>query len=273
MPAVDATPCLQVADLTVQYGREPVLQHISFSVETGDYVGIVGPNGSGKTTLLRAVLGLVPSEGDICLFGTPLKRFSNWKRMDYLPQGFNLPIPSFPADVREVIASGRLSHLSFPKVLRKADRQAVEDVIELLHLQDIQHRLIGSLSGGQRQRVFLARALVSAPDLLLLDEPTSALDPSFRDDFYGLLDRMNKEKGTTILMVTHDSGTIGQYASRLLYIDRKIIFDGRFEDFCRSKEMTEFFGSGTQHLICGRHAHCTAAHAHSPECAGRSGAQ
>ncbi|HSR37242.1 MAG TPA: ATP-binding cassette domain-containing protein, partial [Desulfurivibrionaceae bacterium] len=109
------------------------------------------------------------------------------------------------------------------------------------------------LSGGQQQRVLLARALVGNPELLIMDEPTTALDPETRENFYALLQQLNDETGTTVILVTHDTGSIGRYASRLLYLDKRVIFDGTFDDFCCSPEMTRFFGEHSQHLICQRH--------------------
>ena len=115
--------------------------------------------------------------------------------------------------------------------------------------------MIGELSGGQFQRVCLARALASEPELLILDEPTSALDPAFRERFYALLARLNRERQTAILLVTHDSATIGAHATRLVYVDQKIVFDGTFGDFCHSERMTAYFGAAAQHQLCGRHVH------------------
>ncbi len=114
-------------------------------------------------------------------------------------------------------------------------------------------RLIGELSYGEQQRTMLARALINQPDLLIFDEPTTALDPETRDIFYSLTDEMNRVNGTTIVLITHDTGVIGKYARNLLYLDKKIIFCGTFEDFCASPDMTGFFGLDSQHLICHQH--------------------
>jgi zinc transport system ATP-binding protein len=123
----------------------------------------------------------------------------------------------------------------------------------MMGIDHLKKRLIGDLSGGQQQRVLLARAMVNCPELLILDEPTTALDPETREHFYGLVEDLNRNAGTTVLLVTHDTWSIGKYASRFLYIDKKIIFDGSFDEFCRSEEMTAFFGEHAQHLICHRH--------------------
>jgi zinc transport system ATP-binding protein len=250
---------LRAANLSAGYGLSPAIEDITLSIEAGDYIGIVGPNGSGKTTLLRALLGLLPARtGDISLWGVPLGDFSDWCKIGYLPQIAQLPFRRFPADVREVVASGRTAHLRFPKRLAAIDQAAIDRALDLLELRSLEHRMIGELSGGQFQRVCLARALAAEPELLILDEPTSALDPAFREQFYDLLTRLNREKMTTLLLVTHDSATVGAYASRLIYIDQKIIFDGTFSDFCRSPRMTEYFGPAAQHLLCGRHVHASA---------------
>lgn len=247
---------LRAVHLSAGYGAVPAIEAVDLAVAAGDYVGIVGPNGSGKTTLLRALLGLLPAQtGEIELWGVPLADFRDWRRIGYLPQTAQLPFRRFPADVREVVASGRLAHLRFPKRLGPADRAAVDRALDLLELGPLARRMIGELSGGQFQRVCLARALASEPELLILDEPTSALDPAFREEFYALLARLNRERNTTILLVTHDSATVGAYASRLLYVDQKVVFDGTFDDFCHSPRMTDYFGPATQHLLCGRHVH------------------
>ncbi len=247
---------LRASNLSAGYGAAPAIESVDLSVEAGDYVGIVGPNGSGKTTLLRALLGLLPARsGDIALWGTPLSDFRDWRRVGYLPQSAQLPFRRFPADVREVVASGRLAHLRFPKRLGPADRAAIDRALGLLELGPLARRMIGELSGGQFQRVCLARALAAEPELLILDEPTSALDPAFREQFYALLARLNREGKTTLLLVTHDSATVGAYASRLLYLDQKVVFDGTFDDFCHSERMTAYFGPAAQHLLCGRHVH------------------
>ena len=247
---------LRAANLSAGYGPVPAIDAVDLSVAAGDYVVIVGPNGSGKTTLLRALLGLLPAQtGTVELWGVPLAGFRDWRKIGYLPQTAQLPFRRFPADVREVVASGRLAHLRFPKRLGPADQQAIRRTLDLLDLEPLAHRMIGELSGGQFQRVCLARALAAEPELLILDEPTSALDPAFREQFYALLARLNRERKTAILLVTHDSATVGAYASRLVYIDQQIVFDGTFDDFCHSPRMTAYFGPAAQHLLCGRHVH------------------
>jgi len=245
---------LEIKNLCMGYHGIDTLKEVSFSVKSGDYLGICGPNGSGKSTMIKAILGLLtPSRGEISLLGTPQTRFSEWQRIGYLPQGLQFFNPHFPATVDEVIRLGRLAGKKFPKRFSREDAVAVERTMEWMDISHIKGCMIGELSGGLRQRVLLARALVNDPELLVLDEPTTALDPETRESFYQLIYEMNRERGTTVLLVTHDTATIGKYASHLLYLDKKVIFYGDFDSFCTSEEMTELFGKHGQHLVCHRH--------------------
>jgi zinc transport system ATP-binding protein len=243
-----------VEKLCFQYQALEVLTDVSFEVAAGDYVGLVGPNGSGKTTLVRAILGIArPVSGRIVLFGHDLKEFHAWHKVGYLPQklsGFN---PNFPATVREVVSLGLIARKPFPRRLGRNDERAVDRVLERLGIADIGRKLIGRLSGGQQRRVLIARAFVGDPDLIILDEPSAALDPESREQFFSLLQDLSRSRRATIILVTHDMGTIGQYADKLLFIDRKIIFYGSFDEFCRSENMNALFGENAQHMICHRH--------------------
>lgn len=245
---------IEVNQLSVAYGGVEALSGVTFRVEAGDYIGIVGPNGSGKTTLVKALLGLVAaSRGDVYFFGQPAQQFKAWGKIGYLPQKAMFVDPRFPATAREIVGSGLLGTKHFPKRLSAADQAAIRKVMQLLQIDELQAKAIGKLSGGQQQRVFLARSLVHQPEILILDEPTVALDPQARENFYALLQDLNRNQGLTILLVSHDIGSIGSYASRLLYLDRKIIFFGGFDEFCTSESMTDYFGSSSQHRICHRH--------------------
>lgn len=240
--------------LCCSYNEGIVLQDISFTAAKGDYVGIVGPNGSGKSTLVQALLGLLPTtSGTVKLFGAETSRFNQWERIGYLPQSLRLLTPSFPATVSEVVSLGLLSHKKFPRRLNRNDLTIVDATLEKLGIHNLRSKLIGELSGGQQQRVLLARALVNTPELLILDEPTAALDPETRTSFYQLISEINLKNGVTILLITHDTGVIGQYASRMLYLDTSMLFYGSFDDFCHSPEMSVLFGEHSQHLMCHRH--------------------
>ena len=240
--------------LSFQYNSTEVLTDISFGLDAGDYVGLVGPNGSGKTTLIKLLLGLYqPVRGSIRLYGCDPSAFEDWQRVGYLPQKIASFNPHFPATVGEIVALGLLSKKRVSKKSGKYDGIAVDRALELMDIVNIRKELIGELSGGQQQRVLIAKAIVSEPELLILDEPTTALDPETREKFFGLLKELNEQKHLTIIIITHDMGTIGKYASRLLYLDKKIIFYGSFEAFCTSGDMSNYFGEYSQHVICHRH--------------------
>jgi len=240
--------------LACSYREGNVLEDISFTVAAGDYVGIVGPNGSGKSTLVQALLGLVPiSAGSARLFGARCDGFSQWGRVGYLPQSLHLLNPIFPASVAETVGLGLLSLKKFPRRFTRHDRAIIDQLLNELDIYDIRAKLIGELSGGQQQRVLLARALVNKPELLILDEPTAALDPETRERFYRMIADINRSRGVTVLLVTHDSGVIGQHASKMLYLDKRMLFYGSFDDFCHSAEMSSLFGEYSQHLMCHRH--------------------
>jgi len=245
---------LSVHDLFFQYTSTEILSNISFRMQAGDYLGIVGPNGSGKSTLIKLTLGLLqPSKGTIEVFGTNIADFVDWYRIGYLPQKLNSINPHFPATVREIVALGLLSTKGYPRRITKSDEKSINSALELLDIIDIKNKLIGELSGGQQQRVLIARALVNEPELLILDEPTTALDPEAREKFFSTLKDLNEHKKVTLIIITHDIGTIGKYASRLLYLDKQVVFYGGFDDFCASSDMASYFGEYSQHVICHRH--------------------
>jgi zinc transport system ATP-binding protein len=245
---------LTVEDLYFRYNSSDVLCGISFSIKKGDYIGLVGPNGSGKTTLIKVILGLLkPYSGRITLFGDDVAQFSRWDKVGYLPQHIAALNPRFPATVSEVVAMGLLSKKQFPKHMNRYDHARVDNVLDLLDMKRHKNAPVGELSGGQQQRVLVARAIVNDPEFLIVDEPTDALDPEMRDRFFEIMQSLNKEKQVAIVIVTHDTGNIGRYTSKLLYVDKKIIFYGSFEDFCESREITQFFGEFAQHVICHRH--------------------
>lgn len=240
--------------LFFQYNSAEVLTDISFGLDAGGYLGLVGPNGSGKTTLIKILLGLHrPAKGTARLFGCDPPAFEGRQKIGYLPQKIVSFNPHFPATAREVVALGLLSRKKLSTRSGKTDNLAIDRALGLMDVAHIKNKLIGELSGGQQQRVLIARALVSEPELLVLDEPTTALDPETRENFFSLLKELNEQRNVTIIIITHDMGTIGKYASKLLYLDKRVIFYGSFEAFCISSEMANYFGEYSQHVICHRH--------------------
>ncbi len=245
---------IEVEHLRARYNGIRVLDDITFSISGGDYIGLVGPNGSGKTTLIKNILGILrPESGRIVLFGQDRSEFRDWFRVGYLPQRLSSFNPGFPSTVEEIVALGLISRRRMPGFDGDAHRIAVEKALTLLNIADIRRKKIGELSGGQQQRVLIARAVIHEPDLIILDEPATALDPETREQFYGMLTQLNRQKNGTIILVTHDIGSIGQYANKLLLVDRRVVFYGSFTDFCASADMTDLFGMHSQHVICHRH--------------------
>lgn len=232
-------------NLTFRYNGIEVLQDVSFSLQKGDYLGVAGPNGSGKSTLIKNILGILqPQEGNIFLFGQPMAAFRQWDKIGYLPQRLAALNNHFPSTVREIVRLG---------AGRNGNPRNIKQMLQLMDIERLSSRLIGELSYGEQQRTMLARALASKPELLIFDEPTTALDPQTRENFYLLTQQLNRDRGTTILLITHDTGVLGNYARYLLYLDKKVIFSGTFEDFCSSPDMTGFFGPASQHIICHQH--------------------
>jgi zinc transport system ATP-binding protein len=235
---------IRVDDLTFRYNGLDVISNITFAVEKGIYLGIVGPNGSGKSTLIKNILGILqPEQGRVELFSNPLSVFRQWRKIGYLPQRLGALNAHFPGTVEEIVQMG----------LPKKDAVTLRRTLEMMAIGHLASRLIGELSYGEQQRAMLARALMRRPELLIFDEPTTALDPETREIFYSLTQEMNRKDGTTVILVTHDIGAIGQYAQNLLYLDKKVIFSGTFKDFCSSQVMTGFFGPTSQHIICHQH--------------------
>ncbi len=235
---------ISVDNLTFCYNGLEVISDISFSVGKGDYLGIAGPNGSGKSTLIKNILGILqPQKGRVNIFDQPLISFNQWNRIGYLPQRVNSLNQHFPGTVEEIVQLG----------MKKKNPVDLKRALKMMGIAHLAARLIGELSYGEQQRTMLARTLISQPDLLIFDEPTTALDPETREIFYSLTDEMNRTNGTTIILITHDTSVIGKYARNLLYLDKKIIFSGTFEDFCASPDMTGFFGPISQHMICHQH--------------------
>jgi zinc transport system ATP-binding protein len=249
------TAVLSVRKLSFGYGPIEVLTEVTFDVEKGDYIALGGPNGAGKTTLIKTVLGLAGKySGSAELFGQEVESFRDWGRIGYLPQRVNAFNPLFPATVKEVVGLGLLSQKHFPKRFTRNDSLKIRQTLDLMDISDLENKQVRELSGGQQQRVFLVRSLVSDPSLLILDEPSTALDPHARESFFELIKKLNKDRGITIVLITHDISHIGQYANRLLYLDKSVVFYGRFADFCNSAEMTKYFGQYSQHLICHQHS-------------------
>lgn len=215
---------LEIKDLAVGYDSRSVLNHLNFTVNEGDYLCIVGENGSGKSTIIRTILKLQdPISGEV-VYGDGLTA----NEIGYLPQQ-TVVQKDFPASIREVVMSGLQGRKGIKAFYTKQDREEADRNMEKMGILDIADKCYRDLSGGQQQRVLLARALCATQKLLLLDEPVSGLDPQVTAEMYGLIDKLNKE-GITVLMVSHDVQAAMKYASHILHVGDTVFF-GKKEDY------------------------------------------
>ncbi|PAU84208.1 ABC transporter ATP-binding protein [Halorubrum salipaludis] len=239
------TAIVDLDGVTFAYGDTVAVRDVSLTVEEGDFLGLVGPNGSGKTTLLHLMLGLhEPDEGTVELFGRPVDEFDDGGRIGYVSQKATSRGGAMPVTVRECITMGRFAHAGRGR-LSDADRAAVADAIETVGIGDLADRLVSELSGGQKQRAYIARALASDADLLALDEPTVGVDAESRDAFYALLDELNDD-GITIILIEHDIGVVTDRANRIACVNTELYHHGDTESFVESDALAEAYGTAGQ---------------------------
>ncbi len=230
---------LELDKVSFAYDRQTVVSHVSFTLNEGDYLAIIGENGSGKTTLLQGLLGLkTPSAGVI-----ERSEMLRQRRIGYLPQQ-TLMQRDFPATVREVILSGRLNRHGFISFYSQKDRAAVNQAMRRLSIETLGNRSFRELSGGQRQRVLLARALAASSGLLLLDEPTAGLDPIVSHEFYRLVRELNRDDHVTVVMVSHDIHCVMHDATHVLHLGREQLFFGTTDDYLKSVVAASYLSHG-----------------------------
>lgn len=254
---VNQVPVIEINNLSYHYEKESVLRNINIHVNKGNFLGIVGPNGSGKSTLLKLILGLLKvQEGEILLFGEKIQNFSSWEKIGFVSQKANSFNSGFPATVYEVVRSGLTKKVGLFKFFPGTTKRKVMDALKAVDMETYVHRNIGELSGGQQQRVFIARAIISEPELLILDEPTVGVDVKRVQDFYHLLEKLNRQKSMTLLLVTHDVGTISEKVSHVACLNRTLHFHGDAEEFdnLSKNNLSLFYGHDLQ-LLTHEHNH------------------
>ncbi|MFQ6038755.1 MAG: ABC transporter ATP-binding protein, partial [Candidatus Aminicenantales bacterium] len=196
---------LEVKELSAGYGNGHVIQNISFSLERGDFLCVLGRNGSGKSTLIRAAQGLLKDRsGSVLVDGLDLSTMSPRdvaRKIAYVPQLSYLP---FEFCVEEVILMGRYIHQGKLSGITSTDRKVIEDIMDLTQTTALRKKKIAHLSGGERQRVFIARALAQDTPLVFLDEPSAHLDINYQVEIYQILRRLQEEKATTVLVAEHN---------------------------------------------------------------------
>lgn len=198
------------------YTSDDILRCISFDINKGDFVSIIGSNGVGKSTILKLILGeLHQYKGIIKLYGEDINNFKDWKKIGYLEQNAYSKIVHFPATVYEIVMSNNFADIGLFRFPNKKHHDKVIEALKLLGMENYKDRMIYKLSGGQVQRVFLARTLISKPDLLVLDEPTNGVDRETTDLIYNILYNLNKNENVSIIMVTHDVERISKISNRI----------------------------------------------------------
>lgn len=239
----DTKHIIELDGVSFSYTKgQDILHNISFTINAGDYTGIVGPNGAGKTTLLRIMLGLMrPQSGTVKLFGTELRSFRDWPRVGYVPQKVTNFDANFPATVAEVVLMGRFSRRGVGRGMTRDDREHAHAALEKVNMTEYADRLIGDLSGGQQQRVFIARALAADPEVIFLDEPTTGVDERTEQEFYALLHKLNHELGLTLVLVSHDLDRISHEAAHIICVNRTLVCDLPASEFAK-QDMAAIFG-------------------------------
>ncbi len=217
-------------NVSVSYEKEKIIDNVSFNIEAGDYVSIVGENGSGKSSIIKAILGLVPLKSGKVILDEGCKR----THIGYISQQ-NPNQEDFPASVYEVVLSGCLSAKGFNPFYGKKLKEMAKEYMELLGVDEFADKTFRDLSGGQKQRVMLARALCATDKVLFLDEPVTGLDPVAILEFYEIINNLNKKMGITIIMITHDTQNALNYSNKILHLyrDSSKYFFGNKEDYMK----------------------------------------
>lgn len=214
---------LEIKNLTASYDGHVAIRNINLNVKKGEYICLVGENGSGKSTLIKTIVGLHKKDS-----GEVIKNIASDK-ISYLAQN-NMKDLDFPATAKEIVMTGVQKHKKLPFYTKK-DWQLFDKVCNMLEINEFVSNQIGNLSGGQRQRVMLARTIIGMPDLIILDEPCSGLDVNITKELYEILEKLNKENNTSIIMATHDLEEIKNLNVRVVCLATDVKFDGKISEW------------------------------------------
>ena len=230
--------CLKLNNVSVCIGGSAILKDVTMHVHCGEMVALIGPNGAGKSTILKAILGQRDYDGTIT-FSAPGMRHRKMPRIGYVPQSptFDPGDPVTVADLFACCMSRRPAFLG----MSKAMEETVLKCLDRVHGRDLLHKRVGTLSGGELQRVLLALALEPLPNILILDEPLSGVDVEGMEVLMDMLDEIRKKYDLSILMTTHDFGSLGRYADQVVLIDHALLKQGRPEDVLNSDEFRRVF--------------------------------
>jgi manganese/zinc/iron transport system ATP- binding protein len=232
-------PVMEIHDMTVSYGRKPVLWNIDLTIPQGQVAGIIGPNGAGKSTLIKAAMNLLPLDsGFIKFFDQPFKEVH--QRISYVPQRESVDW-DFPASVFDVVLMGRYGKIGMFKRPRKKDKDIARDCLKKVGMEGFAKRQIAQLSGGQQQRVFLARALAQQADIYLLDEPFSGVDAATEKTIINLLREMAALQ-KTVIVVHHDLQTAREYFDWVILLNMRLIASGPVDKIFTPEFLNETYG-------------------------------
>lgn len=243
---------IRLENIYFSYDTRQVLENVNFDIKRGAFVGLVGPNGGGKSTLINIILGrLTADKGSVYILNEPIKQFKQWNRIGYVSQKANTFNKGFPATVFEVVSMGLTAKIGYFKLFKKKHHEKVLNAIEQVGMSEYVYQNIGELSGGQQQRIFIARALVSDPELLVLDEPTVGIDYENVHRFYELLNKLNKEQNITMLLVTHDTGAMTEYATDVACLNKTLHFHGNSAEYdaLSIEDLTHIYGHPVQVVV------------------------
>ncbi|MCC5911291.1 MAG: ABC transporter ATP-binding protein [Clostridiaceae bacterium] len=236
---------LQVRNLSFKYHRDNILENISFDIEAGNLLGLLGPNGMGKSTLLKCISHILPPQsGNIIIFEKNLRSFSikeKAKIISYVPQS---TYSSFPMSVVDTVLMGRIPYINMK--ITKNDKDKAFAALEMLNLEDYAFKNINELSGGERQQVIIARSIAQEPSLLILDEPTSNLDLKNQMDVLEKIKNIVKEKKLIAIIAIHDINLASMFCDKLLLLkDRTIIAEGQNKDIINENNIRQVYGVET----------------------------
>mgnify|MGYP002765739783 FL=1 len=230
---------LKCENASFAYDGRTVLENVSFSLDAGDYLCVVGENGSGKSTLIKGLLGLKAPESGTISYLDGLRS----TEIGYLPQQTRTQ-RDFPASVSEVVLSGCLNRLGGRFHYGREEKERAAENMERMGIDELKNASYQELSGGQQQRVLLARALCATKRLLLLDEPVTGLDPIATGEMYNLIKLVNLCDGISVIMVSHDIHEAVRYATHILHLGHKQLFFGTSAEYRESSLARRFLGGG-----------------------------
>jgi zinc transport system ATP-binding protein len=240
---------LKVQNLAFNYPSLPnIFEGVTFQVQNGEFIGLIGSNGSGKTTLIKSILGILkPASGKVELFGQSFSDFnsdsSNWAKVVYIPQTASQP-KDFPITVKEILTLSIIPNKALKhKYVSSLLVNSVMDKLKITHLQNLE---LGELSGGQRQKVFIARAIINDPQLIFLDEPTTGIDQLSETEFYDLIDTLRQDFGTAVVMISHDISSISSRVDRIFCLDKTLAIIDNPKDYIHNQHI---------HVLSHSHVH------------------